>query len=192
MPNKVLFSLMIFLVSAATVTTVNVHATPIYKTVDEEGNVTFTDSPPANQESEKVELRPINTQRATPPPPKPEAANAKTRESDYEEEQAATTPYTVNRLVRPLEGSTVPTGQLEVPVRMNLVPALQEGHSIVFYHNESAENPPGRSTSTTLRNLTRGQHTIYAEVWDAHGKVVAKTQKVTFYVQRYHPKMGKK
>ncbi|HCO60554.1 MAG TPA: hypothetical protein DIT58_10215 [Porticoccaceae bacterium] len=188
MNAKPLLLLIFFTAMAITAGTTGLHAAPIYKTVDEHGNVTFTDSPPADQESEKVELRPINTQQATLPPPKPEITSSKQTQDPKSEE----VPYTVSRLVEPLEGSTVPTGQRDVPVRLNLVPPLQEGHSVVFYHNESAENPPGTSTHITLRNLIRGEHTIYAEIWDANSKIKAKSQKVTFYVQRYHPKMGKK
>ncbi len=194
MPDKLLFSLIFFLATTITLTAANLSATPIYKTVDEEGNVRFTDiPPPSNQKSEKVELRPINTHRATLPPPKPEPANIKqTRESGAEEEPVEAVPYTVSRLVQPLEGSTIPTGQLDAPVQLSLVPPLQAGHSIVFYHNGDVESPPGISTGTVLHNLTRGQHTIHAEIWDADSRVVAKTQTVTFYVQRYHPKMGEK
>lgn len=192
MPAKTLFLLMFSAVLATTAGIAGLHAATIYKTVDADGNVTFTDSPPADQESEKIELRPINTQSATLPP-KPEITAGKQKPaSTAEEEQVQEVPYTVSRLVQPLQDSTVPTGQMEVAVKMNLVPTLQAGHSIVFYHNESAENPPGKSTGITLRNLSRGEHTVYAEVWDANSKIKAKTQKVTFYVQRYHPKMGKK
>ena len=193
MNAKPLLLLMFLAAMAMTLGTAGLRAAPIYKTVDEHGNVTFTDSPPADQESEKVELRPINTQQATLPPSKSEITSGKRKQDPKAEEKLAEeVPYTVSRLVEPLEGSTVPTGQLDVPVRLNLVPPLQKGHSVVFYHNESAENPPGTSTHITLRNLIRGEHTIYAEIWDANSKIKAKSQKVTFYVQRYHPKMGKK
>ena len=48
-------------------------AQQIYRTVDEQGNVVFTDTPPPEgAEREEVQLQRLNT--APPPPPRPDLA----------------------------------------------------------------------------------------------------------------------
>ena len=170
--------------------TAKVSADTVFKTVDEEGNITFTDHPPASSDPEEINIRPINTQASPPPPPPPadvETAPTVKVVGENTEEEVEEVPYSACFITQPLDQSAVPRGQAEVAVQIGLKPPLQAGHVIKLIHNGQI-GPPTTSPRFTLTDLIRGEHQIRAQIFDADGNRKAETQTITFYVHRYHPK----
>ena len=66
---------------------------------------------------------------------------------------------------------------------MQLTPALRAKHAIVV-SMDGQKVGEGTSTQLTLQNLPRGTHTVQAAVVDAAGVELARTEMVTFHLQR--------
>ncbi len=154
------------------------NADNVFKQVDDQGHITFTDNPTANSESSEVKLAPINTQPAlVRPSALPETPT-----------DAVEVPYTMSRITQPGSNSTVTPGQRTITVQISLKPDLQDGHLVKLYHNGHLYGTPSSSTSYSLSNLIRGLHQVRAEIIGEDGKKKASTQTVNFHVKRYRPK----
>ena len=156
------------------------NAGPVFKEIDDQGNVTFTDRPSETGNSTKVEIGPVNTQKAVTPPAPPE-------KPEKPEDEPEEVDYSSARITQPANNSTVPPGQLNVIVQIGLSPQLQAGHLVRLYHNGRRHGTPTSATSFSLTNLNRGEHQVRAEIIGSNGKIKSKTQVVTFFVKRYNP-----
>lgn len=175
------FSIFLLMIIATLSCSSKLSAEPIYKVVNEKGEVTYTDSPPPDNKPEELKLPPIITLPATvTPDPVLESATLPLAEQ--------TVPYKSSRIIQPEQNSTVPTGQLEVLVQLALQPRLQPGDQVKLYHNGKLQGEAMATTSFWLTELIRGQHTVRAEVVGSDKRIKTKTQTVTFHVKRYFPK----
>lgn len=146
----------------------------IYKSVDEDGNVVYTDNPKGKKEVEKVDLPTINTQSPTPVVNRPVA----------EDELGIPKSYRVS-IRQPTDGTQIPTGQTDIQVSVSLTPRLQKGHKVQAYLNGKAFGPSSTSPSLTLKEVYRGEHSLSAAVVDGAGKVISRSDTITIYVQRH-------
>jgi len=71
-------------------------------------------------------------------------------------------------------------GQLQVSLALN--PALQPGHQLRIYLDGVPRNVT--TTSFSIDEVYRGEHTIRAEVRDRAGRFVGQSASNTFYVQQ--------
>ncbi len=150
----------------------------IYKVVDEHGNITYTDAPPADQrQAEPVRLPAINTS----PPTEVRSRGTSASEPDDETGERS---YRSARISAPENDFTVTAGQQELTVEVSLEPSLQEGHWVQVLVDGSAAGSPSQGTRYTLRELERGMHFISAQVMNSDGRVIAETDPVTVHVQR--------
>ncbi len=149
-------------------------AQEIYKWVDEDGVIHFSDQP--REGAERVELQPTNVAR---PPVRPVQ-----RTDDTEQEQQAPAPFRYERLevVSPAAEETLWNIEGVLNVSLVLTPGLQEGHQVRVYHNGEAQTVSG--TSFQLQEVWRGVHNIQAEVIDANGQMMIRSQPNRFYVQQ--------
>ena len=154
------------------------HAT-VYKVVDEHGNITYTDAPPADTtHSQEVKLPTINRQPATELRP---TGRADTREDDHD---ARAESYRHAAIRSPAHDSTLPAGESHLTVEVELEPALQEGHWVQILIDGSAAGSPAQSTHQAVADLERGMHFLSAVVLDDSGNVVAETDAITIHVRR--------
>ncbi len=86
-------------------------------------------------------------------------------------------------------------GNVDVPVRLHLEPALQPGHVVAWFLNgERVEDQGPQSVAFALHGLPRGAYTIGATVTDPDTGVAQSSDPVAFYVQQpsllspQHPK----
>ena len=150
-----------------------VSAGSVYKTVDEEGNVSYTDNPPSEGDrAEPVDLPAINTQPALEVKLKPKEQPPK--ETGYKEVS----------ILSPAQDATIPPGQRNVVVQVFLEPALKPSHRVQLLHNGNPHGQPAFATSFTIDELIRGMHTLQAQVVDESDAVVASSQTVTIHVKR--------
>ena len=152
----------------------------VYKVVDKDGNVTFTDQAPADG-SGPVELPPISVIEA----PKYEEKPAAKEGEDAEEMTVAQMRRTYRdfAIVSPQQEESVWRPDGPVPVAWSVGTALQPGMQVTLYLDGK------RYTSTTqpmiaINGLDRGEHTLKAEIRDKRNRVVSTADTVTFFVRQ--------
>lgn len=153
----------------------------IYRHVDADGKVSYTDQPPADAES--VDLPPANVlEMGIRPAPVPENPPEKAV-------PAGPVPYT--SLV--VDGPTGTLSNPTDPVSIGAIsePPLQEGHRLVLLHN-GAEAKGDGSGMLTFPWIDRGEHTFIAEIRDAAGKLLIRSQPHVFVVFRSSVQSRKK
>ena len=143
----------------------NIIAETVYKTVDENGNIIFTDKPSEN--SEKIKLQELQTiKNPNPIKNKPYSKPANPKDVD--------TVYSRFIITNPAQGSGIRNNAGNVTISASLEPSLRPGHNIVFTM-DGTEISKSSSNSASVNNLSRGAHTIGARVIDRTGKTLIST-----------------
>ena len=154
----------------------------VYKVVDKDGNVTYTDQAPADG-SGPIELKPISVVEA----PTYETAPKTGDESDAEDKGMSLSYLRKNykdfAIVSPQQDESVWRPDGPIPVAWNTKYALQDGMQVTILLDGK------KYTSTTqqmvpVANLDRGEHVLSAELRDAKNRVVAQAAPVTFFVRQ--------
>lgn len=151
-------------------------AQPIYKTVDEQGRVSYSDKPPRGEEQDRsAELPPVNqvpAQQRTSP--RQSTSPGPTRDDTLQ--------YTLS-LLSPQQDASVPPGQRDLTIAVQLQPALRPEHQLVYYL-DGEPVAESRSTQHTIEEIYRGSHTIRVEALSATGQILGSTESVTVHVHR--------
>jgi hypothetical protein len=154
-------------------------ATKIYKIVDRDGNVVFTDQPPSEAaDAAEVELRSGNSFEATPLEPEPwivDAANG---------DESGPAPYTRATIVAPANDESVRDNAGNVTVSVSVAPALRAGDQVRLLL-DGLPHGTSRGLEFTLSNVDRGTHTLAVEVIDSSGAVLLTGAPSTFHLLRY-------
>lgn len=153
-------------------------AKEVYKTVDENGNVTFTDSPPKDRPSEKVILKETNTQPAVEP-----QSRRSVRGSESEEKE----PYNP-RIVSPANEYQMGPAQSTLAISVETSRPLEKGHYFQLVVSGIPHGGPTQSSNLTLTDVRRGRKQVVVSIVDAEGSLIATSQPVTVYVIRPNPK----
>jgi hypothetical protein len=148
----------------------------VYKIVDSQGRVTYTDTPPTDESADQLELPPINELPGT------YTADTEVLSSD----SSVFAGYSVIEIAAPLNESLIYYDQQNIIVQLALVPELQVGHLVQFYLDGTAYGRPMAATSYAIGSLQRGSHSISARVVTAEGgNAIANSESVKVYVQRH-------
>lgn len=145
----------------------------VYKRVNPDGSVEFTDVP-SSKEEQPVTLPPPSTYQA-PAPVMPQPKTAP---------QVSASKYTALSIVSPANDATLRDNAGNIEVKVSLSPALQAGHKLVLLVDGSSQ---GETTDNTfaLTNLERGSHQLTAEVRDAKGETLISSASVTVFLHRH-------
>lgn len=153
-----------------------VQAQTIYKSTDAQGNVVYTDKPPAEgAASEEVKLKRLNTSPAPEPQPQPQRAR---------EVENQTQPQPAVSIVAPQDQTVIPMGGGDFDVQASVAPPLAPGERLQLRLDGAASGAPQAGTSWSLRNVLRGGHDLSIDRLDADGKVVAQSDPVHVQVMR--------
>lgn len=156
----------------------------IYKVIGPDGQVTFSDTPPANGDAQKVELAPINVQPIALPRTLPtRKLSPKDEGRDEGSKEGSSGPVSI-QIVSPIDGATIPPGQRFIPLQVDVQPAYPEGAS--FFAVVDGQPWSGNSAGSNLdiSALERGSHSVQAVLVNASGQVLARSQVITVYVKR--------
>lgn len=145
----------------------------VYKRVNPDGSVEFTDVP-ASEEEQPIALPPASTYRAPTLAPTQQKATP----------TVTATRYTALTIVSPANEATLRDNAGNVEVKVSLSPALQSGHQLVLLVDGSSQGGVS-GNSISLTNLNRGSHQLQAEVRDAEGKSLISSAAVTVYLHRH-------
>jgi hypothetical protein len=164
--------LIIALASLVLVCAAQVGVAQVYKHVDENGNITFTDKPPAD--AELIEIRSPNSISA------PVAI-------EYHQEAAPKAEvaegYTV-KITAPANETIIARGPGNFSVSASVTPGLQAESRLQLLIDGAARGEPQSGTSWALTNVFRGTHALEIAVVNAKGKQLAKSAPITVYVFR--------
>tara|TARA_R110001599_G_scaffold353459_1_gene592476 strand:+ start:183187 stop:183720 length:534 start_codon:yes stop_codon:yes gene_type:complete len=148
----------------------------IYKSTDDQGNVSYSDTPPASGPSEQVKLQETNST----PAPDMVAPAASSNDSADEEEGAE---YSVS-ITSPANETTIPMGPGNFSISASVEPALSQGALLQLYVDGSPSGNPQSSNSWTLTNVFRGAHDLKVAVVSNRNDPVAESEAVRVYVLR--------
>jgi hypothetical protein len=154
----------------------------IYKTVDKQGRIVYSDQPPVNGNAKIVELPSINS--LPPAAMTPDVSTAP-------DEAPADVSYQLS-ILNPASGVTLQADERSLDVFVSLDPALQEGHLLVYFLDGNVLEKT-TSSNITLTEPPRGEHKLHVEVMSKYGKSLGQSQPVTIIVLRpiAHQKPGK-
>ena len=147
----------------------------VYRSVDANGKVTFTNAPPKGGPSEPVKLAPANTI-----PPFQPAATVQT-----EDPAAVVHSYSHFAIVSPAEGEVFGFEVEDITLSAEIEPGMQMGDRVQFFLDGNKLGEPVRALVKHLPTLERGTHIATASVLDQNQDVLISTEPVTFEIRRY-------
>jgi len=167
----------------------------IYKSVDANGNVTYTDKqtnsnqvqvvlPASNTVSSPSTVNNTNTGNV----PSPGSANPATPVNAVPvivTVTKANKPYTKFEIISPANEETI-QNQPTIPIKINVEPALQPGDVIQIYLDGSPWGNPLHNTQFQFTAPDRGTHVISATLFDNSMGVLKQSNSNTIYVHHTH------
>jgi hypothetical protein len=158
--------------------TVPVQSQEIYKWVDKDGVVHYSDQP-GSPDAKKVIIAAPNSYQG----PAATAAPAPSRQGNGSQQEPAAPPYGSLRILSPTSKDSYFGADATVPVTLALDGELQDGHSIVLFL-DAARVKDFQGLSGQLTGLSRGMHFVRAAVLNEAGKPLVTSEQVTFSVQQ--------
>jgi hypothetical protein len=153
-------------------------ADQVYKWVDAQGNVHYSDKPHPGAEKIKI----ANPQSYSAPAESGSLKETHAARGDQRPSppQAAATQYTI-AITSPAQQSSV-WNTRSVTVSVKVTPGLGPGDSVTFELDGKPLSPVAQ-TSVTFDDLDRGEHTVAATLNTADGQAI-KAAPVTFYLHQ--------
>ncbi|MFL1405791.1 DUF4124 domain-containing protein [Marinobacter sp. M1N3S26] len=165
-----------FLIAAATSALIALPVqAEIYRQVDADGNVTFTDEPDGN--AERVNVKPATT--ITMPKPKTVEEQLEEEDEGIGDQDA----YESVSFTSPADDEAFHSGSGDVEFRVTSDPGLRQGHKFEITLDGQ---PVGQtnSGSVTVNNVFRGTHKAGVNVINQEGKRIYTGDQISFTVHR--------
>jgi len=144
----------------------------VYKTVDKNGRVTYTDVPPADTSAKPVELKSINS--IPMPPPVPLESAPATAQSPAE--------YRI-QIIAPENGKTLMANERSIQVSITVDQSLQNGDLFAYKLDGNTVQTTAEMTYTIVEP-PRGEHTLTVDVVSTEGRSLAQSEGITLLVMR--------
>lgn len=154
-----------------------VAADKVYKKVNPDGTVEFTDQP--SSDAEEVPVSEVPTIKIKPAPPIPT-----TRFDLQQKEKPQVFSYKQVVITSPANDETIRDNAGNITIQGSVSPALRQelGHQLRWTMDGEVLEQQG--LILRLTNVDRGTHTVQLEVIDGEGEVLASSQPVTFHLRR--------
>lgn len=156
----------------------------IYKVVNPDGSVTFTDQKPAPG-AEPVKLKPLSVIQTDIQVPETTDASADQSEEVTKEPTARELQRMFRdfRITQPQNEETFWGTGNQVNVSWGASKAIPEDMRVILYVDGEGRNAP--ASGSTLLAFDRGEHQVYAVLRDANNRRVVSTETVTFFVKQH-------
>ena len=155
-------------------------AEEVYRWVDEDGVIHYSDQPHPGAEKLVIEGAPAPGTRLSPRAS--DAPGAGQRTGPDQAQDGAPFSYESLEISQPSSEETLWNIGATLDVTLDLQPSLQPGHRMRVYFDGEPRDVAG--TQFTLEEVYRGAHNIQAEVVDADGNVMIRSDPSRFYVQQ--------
>lgn len=153
----------------------------IYRSVDADGHINYSDTRPQGVPAEAVRVQTTNT--ATPVPvSEPDDTNEAADTGKPAEKFVA---YTRFEMTSPEPDELLEYDIRSVQLAVWLVPGLQEGHTLQFYLDGQPVGAPGMALSIAVGDLDRGTHRAEARLYDVRGRILDTTPVVQFHIRQH-------
>jgi hypothetical protein len=172
------------ILSTSAIIFAGIAAAEFYKSIDEQGNIIYSDTPTPG--AEQLKPPPISTVEGRPAPVKEKTAEADAGQAGDEPAKKPPTRYTKFSIVQPKNDDTIWDNTGAIPVSLQLEPPLdtENGHSIWVYVDGTTVVSKSQSLVQPLSNIDRGTHTIRAEIRDEKRKTLKRTQNIIVHLKR--------
>lgn len=178
---KTLYLSMLFVMCASTA------QADVYRSVDNEGNVTFTDRSVAGNQNKTIAVP--SPQGVTIKKNSASPANKKTISGlgTIKKETKSAVPYRELTIISPANNAVVRANTGNVELKLKLSPSLQTkfGHRIKAELDGKPHASSTRSDRILFTNIDRGTHVFQAYIVDKSGKQLKASQSVSFHVKRF-------
>lgn len=154
-----------------------VAAEEVYRYVDEDGTVVFTDQRPSD-DAQPMDLPGLSIMESPKPAPAPADDEAS------EEEDEAEPVYPDLTMISPKREETFQGTGNTLPVRVVTRQELRPGDQVVVYL-DGQEQGRFQSFSVDLEQVPRGAHEVRVKVHDAEDRMVGDTGPVTFHMKQH-------
>lgn len=164
-----------FLIAITLLFSLSLAHAELYKTTGEDGEVIYTDKPPAK---DAKEFKPPAIQ-VTPP-------IKYTAKKKPAEQQTAPYPYSDIRFTQPGADANFHDNEGQISYGLAITPALNTklGHYLNIKLDGTSIASKTSSLSGMLKDIERGSHTLTADTCDASGKVL-RSASVTFHLHKF-------
>lgn len=173
---KPVFAILLFTLSGMTLAANGIAG--IYKSLDAQGNIVYSDTPSVG--AEKITPPPISTVESGPGL---EPAPATTEEAT----DKRPTRYTRFDILQPKNDDTLWDNQGSIPLSMKLEPELDtdNGHSVWVYVDGKPVVKKSASLVQPISGFDRGTHKVRAEIRDRSGKIVKRTKTIRVHIKKH-------
>ena len=155
----------------------NVVFAEIYKAIDSQGNVIYSDRPIPG--SRPVDLPPSQTVTSSPP----QAQNG--GQSQEQLQVQVNNPFVYKEIsIANLTDQQTFWNTPEIPVTVNIVPGLQQNDRVQLVLDGTVYGQPSDAPQFTLAQLPRGTHTLQAQVINPAGQVIAQSPTITIFIHQ--------
>ena len=156
----------------------------VYERIGPNGEIHLSDRP--GPDARRIDVPPPQT--VTLPPVPARAVRPEQRAGSAANPGSEAAPaYTAFTISSPSDGEGVRANDGNVTIRLALEPQLAPGHVIRLNLDgeDGVLNRSGANLDFPLTNLSRGRHSVEAQVMDVQGNVLMRAGPVTFYVLRF-------
>lgn len=167
----------LLLAIALTAPSMTASAAEVYRQIDSQGNVTFSDQP--GKDAEAVQIKPVTTVTL----PKMRDLKASSAPTPKSANDRSDSPYNKVAFSAPDNNQAFYSGNGDVTFQVTSTPALKNGNEFQITLDGQ---PVGQSASgtVTVRNVFRGTHNAQVSIVDQKGRTVAAGDSITFTVHR--------
>lgn len=144
----------------------------IYRKVDENGNVIFSDVP--SEGAEKIQLKETTTIKSLDVEPSSPVT---------QQQELQSIPYKSVSIDNPKNDEAIRDNAGNVTVKISIEPVLMPGHEVVVYL-DGKEKTKGAGAAFKLENLDRGTHQLRASIIDQQGHILLSSRSTTFHILR--------
>ena len=157
----------------------------LFKWKDADGNIIFSDQPPAGTDKHESEVKQESLPRINTVPALDLTKSRTTSSSSQSKENNAS--YISLAIDSPLHDSEIRenSGKVLISVRVDPNIFVERGDKLIIYM-DGVEVFKGESTSVLLDNVDRGTHDVKASIVNSQGFVLRETRVTTFTLHRFH------
>ena len=170
----------IFLILAGLAVSLAAASQEIYRWVDKDGIVHYSDQPGASN-AELINVIEPNGYDSGESAPEQDSGSSVASSGTDEDSTPEVSPYSSLAIVQPTPDQVFFGSDAVVTVTADLQGTLRPDHSVVFFLNGNRQ--PASGLSTEFSGLARGSYFLRASILDQNGKPVITSQQTTFHVR---------
>lgn len=161
---------------------INVAHAQIYKWIDSQGVVHFSDKPHPGSEQIIIPNVPGYS------PPVGQNTGSQQNQEQQSTAQEEQNQYTKIAIIQPLNEATIRNNQGFVLVAVEMEPALADGDNLQLVFDGAPMGEPQPNLVFQLNGIYRGKHTLAVQIINSEGEVLLTSENITIFMHR--PRVG--